>query len=116
MANCIKCGIYYCNCEVDGYCDKCLGVLWAESGNNQPGNPNCKYTEAILKNYESVLECLKQNPDKATRLNANEHIDVYLSYVKSALNKPSNYCQFEKILDSITPIIHNAIAFGICQK
>jgi hypothetical protein len=112
MGNCLKCGVKYCDCPADGYCDKCLNNMFSN------GNPNtaCKYTQRILNHYSNILVCLKSNPNSIHRLGLTlTDVSTYHSYVLSALNFPNNYCQYEKILNKLTPVIQLANSLGLCQ-
>lgn len=123
MGNCLRCGVKYCNCPSDGYCDKCLGIMFGESSGKQitprqpnETTPNCKYTRKILDNYFNVLTCISKNPASISKLGLTAtNVNYYLSYTKSGLNIDSDYCRFSKVLDAVTPIVQNALAQDLCR-
>lgn len=123
MGKCLKCGVKYCNCPSDGYCDKCLGVMFGETAKtNMPvrqpnaSTGNCKFTRKILEHYQTVLSCLSKKPAAMSKLQLNQNdLATYLSYNQSALNIDNDYCRYSRMLDKITPIVQNALAQGLCQ-
>ena len=111
MGNCLKCGVYYCNCPADGYCSKCTNDLFKSSANTS----GCKYTKSIIMHYDNILTCLNSMPTELSRIGmTNSDLNSYKSYIKSALNT-TNYCQYVAILDKLTPIIQLSNAIGLCQ-
>jgi hypothetical protein len=111
MANCISCGVHYCDCPTPGYCPTCLNKMFAESHGDV--NPNCPYTIEIIKNFNDVFSrILAKGAGPRVGLNAKDN-SFYQSYLNSAMMSPNNPCQYKNVLDNLKPIIELAIAFGI---
>lgn len=116
MGNCIKCKRKYCDCPSDGICDSCLQKEYSKAlqSNKNGVVSNCKYNKQIIEHYVNILQCVI-NTNKLTPLGLSVgNANTYLSYARSALNVPYNYCQYANTLDIITPFIQKAIVLNLC--
>lgn len=111
MANCIECGIHYCDCPTPGYCPTCMNKMFADSmaGSSAP----CVYTKEILENFRSVLSrIISKEAGPRVGLQPKDY-SFYESYINSALLYPNDPCRYKNVLDSLKSIIELAVAFGI---
>lgn len=112
MANCIKCGVWYCECPTPGLCDACLAAAQPTA----PGStPNCDFTRAILIEWNDKLNCTRNNGTGAELGLTDKDLNIHLSYVQSALNNANNLCYFASKLEETRSIIQLIILGGKCS-